>query len=159
MSGENGARGGSHLDWLRARNAALKADHVLDKDVPGYDGRLVIRYGQVPWSVVSKFQSVVANDRDGSALLAANSDVLITACREVLFRADDDTLGPVDPSGEPLRVGPELATLLGAENVTSARAALRWLFPSELAISMQAGELLAWTQDAMREDHEVLLGE
>jgi hypothetical protein len=161
MSGENGhaTLAGSRLDWLRARHESLKADRHVDKTVPGYDGRLAVRYGPVPWSIVSKLQTIAAaNNPDPTMVGAANTDVVIAACRDVLIREDDDDeLHGIDPEG-PITFGPELAELIGAD-ATSARAVVEWLFPSEWAVGAHAGELIAWTQAAGREDAEQLAGE
>lgn len=157
-NGSNGARGGSHLDWLRARHAALKEDRTIDKPVPGYEDRLVVRYGPVPWSVMGKLQGVAAATNPNPTMLdAANTDVVIAACRDVLVRDDAGELEGVNPDG-PVQFGPELAALLGAE-ATTARGVVEWMFPSEWAVASHAGELVNWTRDADREDNETLVGE
>jgi hypothetical protein len=154
---ENGAAG-SRLDWLRARHAEITADRTLDKDVPGYGGRLVLRFSPVPWSVTGKLQAMLSGrDPDGQALLMANVDMLIAACREVLVQDDAGELVSVDPSGEPVRIEPRLAELLRLDT-TSARQTLLWLFPSEFAVSGMAGEVLAWTQDADAESAGEFVG-
>jgi len=160
MADETAAlNGASHLAWLRTRHDALTADRHLDLEVPGYEGRLVMRFGPVPWSAIAKTQALAnREDRDGRALATANMDVLIAACREVLFRDEAGDLIPVDPDGEPRRLDPELATLLGLE-ATSARDTLRWIFPSDVAIAVAAGELLTWTQRMDTETAEELAGE
>lgn len=149
----------SHLAWLRTRHEALSADRHLDVEVPGYDGRLVMRFGPVPWATIARAQTLATReDRDGRGLLAANMDVLIAACRQVLFRDDAGDLASVDPSGEPRRVDPELAELLGIE-AKSARDTLRWIFPSEISIGVVAGEVVSWTQSMSTETADELMGE
>jgi hypothetical protein len=153
--------GASHLAWLRTRHDALTADRSMDYEVPGYDGRLVLRFGPVPWSAIAKTQALATrgDDRDGRALAAANMDVLVAACREVLFRDDAGDLASVDPSGEPHGLTPELGALLGQEFAT-ARQALRWFFrDSDVAIAVAAGEVLTWTQRMDAETSEAFMGE
>src|SRR3954454_12616797 len=136
----NGNGSGSHLDWLRARHDTIAADHVTDAAVPGYEGRLVVRYGRVPWAAISKAQTVFANPgKDGEGSLLAQVDFLVSACREVFVRNEAGELERIAPSGEPRRFDPELATLLGADT-HSARELLRWVFANDPAIAVQAGE-------------------
>jgi hypothetical protein len=163
MAGTNGSNGAgaSHLSWLRTRHDALTADRTLDYEVPGYDGRLVLRFAPVPWSAIAKTQALATRgeDRDGRALAAANMDVLIAACREVMFRDDAGDLASVDPSGEPHGLDAGLGALLGQE-FTTARAALRWFFrDSDVAIAVAAGEVLTWTQRMDAETSEAFVGE
>lgn len=155
MSDGNGtvAAAESHLDWLRARHSALKADRHLDLEVPGYEGRLVIRCGPIPWPVLAKMQRRMTDDADGRGLLVANQDAIIAATREVLFDG-----APIDPSGETRKLDPGLADLLGS-GTTTARDLLSWLFPHELNIATAAGELGAWTQDATASTNEEFVGE
>jgi len=154
----NGA-GASHLDWLRARHDAISADHTLDVEVPGYQGRLVVRYGRVPVSAIARAQDMMAKPgRDGEGMLFGNVDFLVAACREVLVRNDDGELEPIDPSGEPRRFDPELARLLGSET-TTARATVRWLFANDPAVMVQAGEVMQWTVENREEADEELMGE
>lgn len=150
----------SHLAWLRQRHTALSAERHMDIEVPGYDGRLILRCNPIPWPTVARVQSLLGtNDRDGRGLLTAQCDVLIAACREVLCRRERDAEPePIDPHGEPRRIDPDLADLLGS-GTTTARATLQWLFPSEVAISAAAGELLDWTRTAGTETNEELAGE
>jgi hypothetical protein len=163
MAGTNGSNGASasHLDWLRAQHDALSADRTMDYEVPGYEGRLVLRFGPVPWSAIARTQSVTTpkDDRDGRALATANMDVLIAACREVLFRDDAGELGPVDPTGEPHGLTPELGPLLGQE-FTTARQALRWFFKDyDVLIGVAAGEVLTWSASIDAETSEAFVGE
>lgn len=166
-SNGNGNGAGSHLDWLRARHAALSEDRTLDLEVPGYEGRLVVRYGPAPWKSSERLQQAMVarlgNGRrdDARALLNAQADVLIAACRDVQFRNDDGELQPLDPTGEPITFGPELAQLVGADGVESARDVLFWIFgpTGEFGVTVQAGEVLAWTQDATRTANAEFVGE
>lgn len=160
---DNGTTGGaalagSRLDWLRAKHDALKADRTVDLAVPGYDGRVVVRYGPVPWGVMSNVQPMIlAGDADAAMFGKANADVVIAACRDVLVRDDgEDDLHGIDPEG-PVRFGPELADLIGADAKT-ARGVVEWLFPSEWAVAAHATELITWTQNAAREDNDTLAG-
>jgi len=149
---KNGTAAGSQLEWLRARHAALSADRYLDMEVPGYSGRLVVRYGPAPWAVIARVQTLVAKeDRDGRNLLMAQTDVLIAACRDVLM--DGETIGD-----GPRRFDAELAGVFGAET-SSAREVVALVYPSELAVAVACGELLDWTQNAQAEATEEFVGE
>ena len=153
-NGHNGNGDGSGLAWIRTRHEQLSADRTVDKPIPGYGGRIVLRFGPVPWANVARAQTLASRaDRDGASALQANMDVLIAACREVLVDGESP-----DPEGEPVRVDARLAELLGSDT-TTARATLRWLFPHEIAISVMAGEILEWTQSANADLNEELVGE
>jgi hypothetical protein len=162
VAGTNGnGAGASHLDWLRARHEVISADRHLDLDVPGYQGRLVIRYGAVPWSVISKAQDKIAKPgRDGEGSLLAQVDFLIAACREVLVR-ESDSAGepePIDPNGDTRRFDPELAALLNS-GTSNARALVRWLFANDPAVAVQAGEVMSWSIDTDADVTDDLMGE
>ena len=148
------------LEWLRARHEALTADRTLDMDVPGYRGRLVLRFGPVPWAVTGRLQKLLAGkDPDGRALLLANADMLIAACREVLARNDAGVLEPIDPTGEPCRIEPRLAELFGRETDVSARDTLLWLFDNDFGVSAMAAEVLEWTRTAGDDAADEFMGE
>jgi hypothetical protein len=152
---------GSHLDWLRARHDALKAERHYDMDVPGYGGRLVLRCKPVPWSAIDRAQQALAQvngDREGRGSLMANCDVLIASVTEVLVRDEAGDLGPIDPSGETRTIDAKLADLLGSET-TTARGTLLWLFPSEIAVGIAAGQLSEWSTNADTELSESIAGE
>lgn len=143
-SNGNGA-GASHLDFLRARHAAIAADRHLDLDVPGYQGRLVVRYGRVPWVAIAHAQELIAKPgRDGEGSLLAQADFLIAACREILVRDDAGELAPIDPSGAPRRFDAELGVLFETD-ATTARAVIRYVFANDPALAVQAGEVMEWT--------------
>jgi hypothetical protein len=152
----NGNGAGSHLAWIRQRHEALSVARTLDKPVPGYQGRLVLRFTPVPWPVVARVQSLIGDgqgDRNGATALNANCDVVIAACAAVLVDGES-----IDPSGDVRRIDTELAELLGSET-TTARDTLLWLFPSELAVSMLAGEVLQWMSSAGADVAGELVGE
>src|SRR4051812_46225020 len=101
--GNGNGSNGSRLDLLRARPEAITATRTLDKEVPGYGGRLVVRYSPPPFKIVAKTQALMANSNgNDDGLLNANCDFLVAACVAVLYRGegDDEALVPVDPSGE-----------------------------------------------------------
>jgi hypothetical protein len=131
----------------------------MDADVPGYEGRLVVRYGRVPWSVISRAQTLIASPgKNGEGSLFAQVDFLVAACREIFVRNDADELEPIDPSGEPRRFDGELAELLHAETKT-ARETLRYVFANDAALAVQAGEVLDWTVKTDAAVSDELMGE
>jgi hypothetical protein len=149
----NGHGGTSHLDWLRRRHEAIKADRTLDVSVPGYSGRLVLRCGPVPWSIMSRVQALMAgDDPEARGALAAMSDAIIASTREVLVDGK-----PIDPTGETRRIDERLGELFGADT-SSARATLEFIFPNPFAINAAAGELLTWTQEADADSAEEFAG-
>lgn len=155
----NGAGDQSHLDWLRSRHAALTADRFLDAEVPGYQGRLIVRYGRVPWSAIAKAQDLLSKPgRDGQGTLLAQVDFLIAACREVFVVDEAGELKPVDPSGEPRKFDSKLADLFGSE-ANTARDVVRYVFANDPAIAVQAGEVLEWTVQTDEDVTDEFVGE
>jgi hypothetical protein len=157
---ENGHR--SHLDFLRARHTELARDRTLDLDVPGYQGRLVVRYGAVPYATVARSARVLSEPgASADAMFASSADTLIAACREVLYRGEDGELEAIGPDA-PYRYDQKLADLLGSAT-TTARQLVHWLFGGDEAakvrIGSQAGELVGWLQDVDSETTEALAGE
>jgi hypothetical protein len=149
----------SHLDWLRERHAAITAERTLDKEVPGYDGRLILRFRPVPWRVTGRVQGLLSGkDPDARALLSANADILISACVGVYVYDDDGSLVSLDPTGDDVTIEPRLAQLLGIEG-TSARDTLLWLVGNEFVVGAMAGEVMEWTRDASAESAADLMGE
>lgn len=158
-NGNGNGAGASHLDFLRARHTAITADRTLDLDVPGYQGRLVVRYGKVPWRAIARAQELMTTPgRDGNGSLYAQVDFLIAACREVFARSEEGQLLAVDPSGEPRRFDAGLASLFGAD-VTTARDTVRYVFGNDAAIALQAGEVMTWTINTDEEVVEDFMGE
>lgn len=152
----------SHLEFLRARHDELAQERTLELEIPGYQGRLVVRYGPIPWATVARTARTLADDKVKPEVVAAgNSDALIAACREVLFRDESGELVSVGPEG-PYRFDQALADLLGA-GTESARALVLWLFggddAAKLRIGQQAGELLTWLEGVGQETQETFAGE
>jgi hypothetical protein len=159
-NGNGNGQAPAHLDWLRTRHEKITARRTLDKDVPGYQGRLVVRYVPPPWPAIAKAQALMAEPgRNGEGLLYAQADVLVAACVEVLFRQEDGAMIPVDPSGETRRFDPELADLFKLEEAKTARATIRGVFGNDLAMTAQAGEVITWAMESRVEADEELAGE
>lgn len=144
----------SALAWLRGRHEALQAERHLDLAVPGYEGRLIVRCRPVPWATIARVQTLMSGkDDEGRGLLNAQADVLIASCIDVLLDG-----ASIDAGGAPRRFDPELADMLGADT-KSARALVFWIFPSEVAVAVAAGELLEWTSNASAEASDEFVGE
>ena len=159
IKGTNGDGPATHLDWLRARHGAITAERLLEKDIPGYGGRLVARFKTPPFTVVARAQELAANPgRNGDGLLYAHADFLVAACKEILYREDDGTLVPVDPSGEPRRFDPDMAALFKLE-VKTAREVVRGVFGNDFALAVTAGEVLGWASESHVDASDTLAGE
>lgn len=120
---------------------------------------MVVRYGRVPWSVISRAQDLLTKPgRDGEGSLLAQVDFLVAACREVLFRTEGGELQPIDPSGDTRRFDADLATLLEFDTKT-ARECVRELFKNDPAVAVQAGEVMSWSIDTDADVTDEFVGE
>lgn len=148
------------LARLRAMREVALADRTLDLPVPGYHGELVARFGPLPEVDWRRF--VKQANTDTSETVDAERDLLIKACREILVRHDDGTLGPIgSPDEPPVRFDERLGPLLGYE-ATTAREALLGLVgapQAQAAVSTMAGALVTWLSGARDEATETALGE
>lgn len=152
----------SALDRIRRRRDELAAERHHDADLPGYGGAVVLRFGAVSWEQIQEIGARAQKDKGERRLLNAQADLLITACREVLVRVDEE-LVPIDDPG-PVRFDQHLADALGLEpGERSARAVLFEAFElanaPDVAIAAMSAEVQQWMGESDGEIDQVLLGE
>jgi hypothetical protein len=159
----NGSVPLSVLDRLKARRSEIAAEHVLDLEVPGTGGLLVLQLVPLPRQRLSALTSRATRSTSPEVDLNLNADTLIAATRDVLARnRREDELMPLDPQAA-TRIDEKLAGFLGLPEATRAREVLAAVFalaPSpELAIGVSVGRYIEWATGAETEIEEDFSGE
>jgi hypothetical protein len=156
---------GSILGQLAARRAELaQGRKPLDLEVPGYSGKLWVRYRFVSYEVMAKASARFAKEKlpDEQRDLVGCIETLITCCDEVMVADDAGVLRPLAAElGDPRPVrfdDTRLADVLGYE-ATRAREVVRGLFENEYAIITQAAQVSEWLASEAPEVDRDLLGE
>lgn len=150
----------SFLGQLRQKRKELTEQKTLDLNVPGYDGHLVIRYKAISDKELELFGRQAQKDKSG---MAANSDLLIRACDDILVREDlEGVAEPLQPGVKTTFSSGTLGELLGTE-ANSAREEVAEIFSpagnQPLAASQHAEAVINWLQGNYEEIDKQLLGE
>lgn len=159
---ENGhePKGPSILGALREQHARSRQERHKDVPVPGYGGKLVVRYGVIDLNEVGKISDGVVKTETREDQLLYELDTLIMACRMVLFEGKPLHEYPEIKSETPIRFDVRLAKALDID-ATSAREIVLGVFPRDggpLMISRLAGDLLEWMRGADEASDEEFLG-
>jgi len=177
---------GSVLGDLRALRERKAADAAptLDVDVPGTEGRMLIRYGY-PASGTAALRKAAQAERaakSGDADVEANAAILVACCLSVLGRDSkgriidlltDRVLGEHELPDPPLRLDERLAGALGitvppeverkgrfiARHLFSPRAAKTGAYDGDLSLIAQADIVYAWLSGAEIKVDEETAGE
>lgn len=131
--------GRSLVDRIRQRHAG-KRRH-LDRPIPRWEGDVVVRYGPVDKKVL-----VGLSKRKASAT-AANADLLVHSCLEVLIRDEDGELQPAsiaDDGTAPIRFDGRLADLFELPNAPTPRDIVIRMYADTVALGRDAQRILAW---------------
>jgi hypothetical protein len=178
-------RDGSILGELRAlrEEKAEAAAPTLDLDVPGYDGRLFVRYGYPPggYEKAVRAAEVEFRSQERDRTLHGNADLLAACCVSVLGRdaqgrvvdlLSDRPLEANEVPEPPLRFDRSLAEALGIEipdTVTKrSRFIVRSLFSvrglgqgaeGDVALISAGNRVFAWLAGVRQDFDEALVGE
>lgn len=153
---------GSVLDAVLQKRQEQLGDRLLDLEVPGYGGQLLLRMQPLPPGALRRITAKADRLHAGERELAVNADMLVAGCREVMGRrtADADP-EPLLPE-ETLRIDEALADTLQMKG-RSARALLLELFEKandpQIAVNVAAAEYAQWCSQANDEVSTNLLGE
>lgn len=152
---------GSILSGLRAQAEELRKERSTVLDIPGWEGRLVMRVVPLPWPTTKKIAKQYERSPAGAEReLASALDSLINACDEIMA-IDPDTQLPirlqqVAPSivtdDANVRLDEVLTDVLGWPKLGSAREVLRKLVPVETAIFDLQARFDAWQKGAIEGD-------
>lgn len=168
---ENGSGGakaapGSILDKIKTRRVELQRERHLDKDIPGYSGRLVARLNPVPWDDLKKISKKVEKLKDNPRVeLISHTDTIIAATAQLLVREVPG--GPLKPLHEvegaesetPIGWDERLIKALDLPDAKSARGILWRVFSNDYAVTVFHNEFMEWQKEADPEADEELLGE
>lgn len=161
--GANGAGNDARMNLLasiRAKREEAKGDHVLDIDIPGYEGMVVARFRPFPIEKterkMAEFQKMVGKQ---PVMLKAACDTLIDACEQIMIRnGPEDEPKPIDADAvPPIAFDSRLAELFGY-SATTARQVVLGLFPTEQAIVAMNIRVSGWMQDVSSDTDRELLG-
>lgn len=149
------------IGTLRAKREALKEDHWLDLDLPGYDGLLVARFRPFPLEKQERKMAEFQKAQGRSPiLLKAACDTLIDACEQLMVRKNpgEDPV-PIDEDALPPIAFDNRAAELFGFTATTARQVVMGLFGTEQSILAMNVRVSQWMTDVTREADEDLLGE
>jgi hypothetical protein len=154
----------SILDAVKAEWSRQAVEHTYDVEVPGLQGRIVLRLGPIQGSTFERLRKrIVQSQSPGNDLLA---DVLIAACRGVWgrdLRQPDSPLVPLEDEDGPWRLDSRLAAGLELTGATTARQVVFRLFQGanslEVALGRVVDQYMEWAARADADISEDLLGE
>lgn len=162
------APAGDRLEHIKARAAKIAADKSLTLVVPGYDGCVGIRYKGIPSAELDKFVQRASKAGEQGKIMAANADLLVRCCDEILVRQNEDAawesfdLQSTEPTTFSSATLPKLMPdTIG--HASSARQEVFGLFSPDdsqlMAVGQHADALINWLQGNAQEIDHALLGE
>jgi hypothetical protein len=178
-------RDGSILGDLRAlrEEKAEEAAPTLDLDVPGYEGRLFVRYGypRGGYERATKAAETEFRSREKDKTLHGNADLLAACCVAVLGRdaqgrtcdlLTDRLLGEEEIPEPPLRFDRQLADALAIDVPDSVERPSRFIVRSlfsvrglgnnaegDVALISAGNRVFAWLAGVRQDFDEQLVGE
>lgn len=155
----------SVIDAVKARRRELGESKTLTLAIPGYDGRLAVRYHTLSGEVFNRLVGARAL-RGGQIPEHVNADILIQACDAVLVE-DGGTLKPIgDVAGietaadDPVKFDSRLAEILELEADTAREVVHEVFSPKgrrDLTYPGHAAALVSWMQGNEEEIDQSLL--
>jgi hypothetical protein len=157
---------------LQAQRAKIGAGSPpLDLDVPGYDGKLVLRFTWIPIKQLARTGPQLAKIKEPTAQqVAAAADAIAATCSEILVRVDGKLeslsvlmVDPENPSANDIPVtfieGERVAFALGFTKAPDARTTVIRAFKNEYALLDVAQRLSIWLEDTSKNVNEEYVGE
>jgi hypothetical protein len=167
----------SILEQLRSVREHEQADDELVLRLPMYDDRiaLVMRYPESGFEAFEKIGTRAATSKDPLATLKAACETIALCCVDVRGVDENGELVALDGDATrgPLRIGPELASLLGIEvppavrdartlivrHLYSPRAHATGVFRGDVAIVTDYGRLTQFVNDGAVAAQDRFVGE
>jgi hypothetical protein len=140
---------GSLLGRLRSRAAQLQRERLLDLDLPGWGGELVLRFRPLDVGQLDRF--VQAQAKRQTSDVSEGIESMATMCVGVFGRDGDRLIELADEDG-PVRIEHRLGVLLGmpiAPDATlTTREVVTYLFGGNaFALGQFIERLAEWMQD------------
>lgn len=148
-------------DLRQSRQKIGAGADPLDIAVPGYDGRLVVRFRWVPpEQLAATSKSLQAIKNPTAQQIAAAADTLVATCDEFLVRVDGE-LQPLSTNEFPITFsdGDRLSYALGFPKPSTARECCQLVFNNDYAMGDTAFKVMTWLEDTSRRVSEEQLGE
>lgn len=146
---EQPAAPSSPLAGLRDRLEAQQSKLFKDLPVPRWAERMgidaVVRFKPIPLKLIQAQQKWASKSRDEDAALLANARILVEACLGVYYRDNNGELHSFNPDGDPPRFDPDLAAIIGADEVDGALGVVRKLYFSDGDIVATAEAVAAFS--------------
>lgn len=148
---------------LKAKRAEYVSSETYDIDVPGYGGQLVLRLGTVSGGQLVKFAERREASKSPERDFNMSADLLLAACREVLWRETPESEPQPFDGDEPMLIDERLAAGLGL-GASSGRELVRALFSAVPMPEMALGQALGagymeWASGVRSEADEEYVGE
>lgn len=163
--GTNGHRPeeGSVLAEVRRRREQIASDKTLDLLVPGYEGRIAVRYRGIP---IERWEETIKRtERSNNPM--AGADALVETCETILVRNAEGTLVPIgeeagieDAAEAPVCFDSRLGEILGFEANTARKTVMALFSPDDSQLLAPAAHLQAvslWLQGSAEKIDEDLL--
>lgn len=138
----------------------------LDIPIPGYDGKLVVRFRWTPMErLASTAKSLAKIDNPTQQQIAAAADALVQCCDEFLVRVNGEDgkteLKSLSTNEFPITFsdGDRISFALGFEKPKSARECVQAVFNNDYALIDTSFKLITWLEDTSRKVSEEQLGE
>lgn len=157
------------LGSLRQKRQKIgEGSEPLYLPVPGYEGRLILRFKWVDPKALSRTASSIRGIEDANEQMqAASADTLAAACEEVFVKVDGAELpgipkgiAPLSTDGTPVTFkDSRLAYALGFTDPGNAREMVFLTYNNPYALIDQASTLVTWLEDTTRKVNEAFLGE
>lgn len=160
----------SIIGGLRQSRSKIGAgSKPLYLDVPGYDGKLVLRFKWIPFRELSSTSRSLSQITElTTQAVAAAADTVGLTCEEVCVRVPgaDHTpeypkgIAPLSTNGEPVSFTDErLAYALDFTAPDNQRDMVVRAYNNEYALIDQAAAVVEWLKDTSRKVDETFLGE
>jgi hypothetical protein len=136
------------MDELRGIRQQLEGERTTEMDLPGYQGKLVARYGQLDARKIQRSARRIR--RNGTqvdeATLLATMDALIESCQGLFYRNDVGELVSLsgEDSPDPMLYEQRLAEYMGFQANTAREVLLGVFGGNELALLEHSRKLMAW---------------
>lgn len=151
----------SFIAQIQALRAELAAAETLDLLVPGYDGRLAVRYKTMADKELELLRKKAAKVEQNGKDIEFACDFIINCCDDILI-AENDVLVPIRGDVKTTFSSGALVDLFALDAQTAREEVLEIFSPNNtqrLAPAAHVQALQSWMQGSLQEIDKELLGE